>query len=42
MTDLPHESRSALQPGPLDNWAVAIATALVALIALGVLPHVVG
>jgi hypothetical protein len=39
MTDLPHERQSVLQPGALDNWAVAIATALVALIVLGVLPH---
>ena len=33
MTDFPHERRSVLQPSALDNWAVAIATALVALIA---------
>jgi hypothetical protein len=39
MTDLPHERRSDLPPGSLDNWAVAIATALVALIVLGILPH---
>ena len=39
MTDLPHERRSVLQPSALDNWAVAIATALVAPTALGVLPH---
>jgi len=39
MTDFPHESRSVPQRGALDNWAVAIATALVALIVLGVLPH---
>ncbi|HEY6859473.1 MAG TPA: hypothetical protein VI358_06775 [Pseudolabrys sp.] len=39
MTDFPHERRSVLQPSAFDNWAVAIATALVALIVLGVLPH---
>jgi hypothetical protein len=42
MTDLPHERRSALAPTWLDNWAVAIATALVVLIVLGVLPHLAG
>jgi hypothetical protein len=39
MTDFPHERRSVLQPSALDNWTVAIATALVALIVLGVLPR---
>ena len=39
MTDFPHDRRSILQPSALDNRAVAIATALVALIVLGVLPH---
>lgn len=42
MTDLPHERRSAMAPTTLDNWAVAIATALVAFIVLGVLPHLAG
>ena len=42
MTDLPHERRSLLQSGALDSWAVAIATALVTLIVLGVLPRLVG
>jgi hypothetical protein len=44
MTDFPHDGRhrSVLHPSALDNWAVAIATALVALIVLGVLPHVAG
>ncbi|HEY6022748.1 MAG TPA: hypothetical protein VIV34_01065 [Pseudolabrys sp.] len=39
MTDLPHGRRSVLEPNALDGWALAIATALVALIVLGVLPH---
>ncbi|MGB8895706.1 MAG: hypothetical protein WCD13_15585 [Pseudolabrys sp.] len=39
MTDFPHKRRSVLQPSALDNCAVAIATALVVLILLGVLPH---
>jgi hypothetical protein len=43
MTDFSHdERRSVLHPSALDNWAVAIATALVALIVLGVLPHLAG
>jgi len=42
MSDFPHERRSVLTPTRLDNWAVAIATALVALIVLGVLPHLAG
>jgi hypothetical protein len=42
MTDLSHERRSVLERTALDNWAVAIATALVALIVLGILPHLAG
>ena len=42
MTDLPHTRRRLLQSRALDNWALAIATALVALIVLGVLPRLVG
>ena len=42
MTDFPHERRSAVAPTALDSWVVAIATALVALIVLGVLPHLAG
>jgi hypothetical protein len=42
MTDFPHERRSAVAPTAPDNWALAIATALVALIVLGVLPHLAG
>jgi hypothetical protein len=43
MTDFPHDRRrGALEPTALDTWAVAIATALVALIVLGVLPHLAG
>ena len=37
MTDVPHES----DRGPdLESWALALATALVALAAVGLLPHV--
>jgi hypothetical protein len=39
MTHLPHARRSVSQLSAVDNWALAIATALVALIVLGVLPH---
>ena len=42
MTDFSRERRSVLEPTALDNWAVAIATALIALIVLGVLPHLTG
>jgi len=43
MTDFPHdERRRVLHPSALDNWAVAFATALVALIVLGILPHLAG
>ncbi len=38
MTDLPH----ALAPPELTSWLAAFATALIALVAIGVLPHVVG
>jgi hypothetical protein len=37
MTDFPHKPEHA--PG-LEAWALALATALVALIAVGVVPHV--
>jgi hypothetical protein len=39
MTDLSQERRSVLEATAFDSWAVAIATALVVLIVLGVLPH---
>jgi hypothetical protein len=41
MTDLPHEPH-ALAPPSLTSWLAAVATALLALITIGVLPHVVG
>jgi hypothetical protein len=41
MTDLPHEPHG-LAPPELTSWLAAFATALLALIAIGVLPHVVG
>ena len=41
MTDFPHDERGGA-PSALDNWALAIATAFVALIILGVLPHLAG
>lgn len=41
MTDLPHEPH-ALAPPSLTTWLAALATALTALLAIGVLPHVWG
>ena len=40
MIDFPHEPQRLLVRFSLDNWAVAIATALVVLIIAGVLPRV--
>jgi hypothetical protein len=40
MTDLTRDPQRFLARFSLDTWAVAIATALVALIVLGVLPHI--
>jgi hypothetical protein len=37
MTDFPHEPERV---SALEAWALALATALVALIAVGVVPHV--
>jgi hypothetical protein len=42
MIDIPRERRSVLQPNAFDNWAVAIAIALVVLVVLGILPRLVG
>ncbi len=39
MTDLPHEPH-ALAPPSLASWLTAFATALVALLAIGVLLHI--
>ena len=41
MTDLPHEL-NGLEPPGVANWLAAFGTALVALIAIGILPHVWG
>ncbi len=41
MTDLPHEPHG-LAPPELTSWLAAFATALIALIAIGVLPRVWG
>jgi len=41
MTDLPHEPHG-LAPPELTSWLAALATALLALIVIGVLPHVWG
>jgi hypothetical protein len=41
MTDLPHEPHG-LAPPELTSWLAAFATALLALLAIGVLPHVWG
>lgn len=40
MTDFPHEPQRLLARVSLEDWAVAIVSALLALILLGVLPHV--
>ncbi len=37
MTDFPHEPERVSR---LEAWALALATALVALIAVGIVPHV--
>jgi hypothetical protein len=41
MTDLPHEPHG-LSPPTLENWLIAFGTALIALIAIGVLPRIWG
>jgi len=41
MTDLPHEPHG-LAPPTLENWLIAFGTALVALIAIGILPRIWG
>lgn len=40
MTDFPHHTQRLLTRLPLDGWAAAIITALLAFILLGVLPHI--
>jgi hypothetical protein len=40
MSDFPHEQQRVLTRVSADEWAAAIATALLALILLGVLPRV--
>lgn len=40
MTDFPHDPQRLLTRLSLDDWAVAIATALLALILLGILPRI--
>lgn len=40
MSDLPHQPQRFLSSLSLDGWAAAIATALVVLIVLGILPRV--
>jgi hypothetical protein len=37
MSDFPHEPERV---SALETWALALATALVALIAIGIVPHV--
>ena len=41
MTDLPHEL-NGLEPPGVANWLAAFGTALVALITIGILPHIWG
>jgi hypothetical protein len=38
MTDFPHDSPRLAPHHPLEDWLLAIATALAALLVLGVLP----
>jgi hypothetical protein len=40
MSDFPHEQPRILAQASADDWAAAIATALLALILLGLLPRV--
>jgi hypothetical protein len=40
MTDHTHDTQRFLARFSLDSWALAIASALVVLIVLGVLPHI--
>jgi hypothetical protein len=40
VTDFPHHPQRPLARLSLDGWAVAIATALLALILLGILPRI--
>ena len=40
MTDFPHEPHGLWPQQSLESWLIAIASALVALIAIGVLPRV--
>jgi len=42
MTDFPHEPHGLWPQQSLESWLIAIASALVALIAIGVLPRVLG
>ena len=41
MTDLPHEL-NGLEPPAIADWLTAFGTALIALIAIGILPQVLG
>ena len=39
MTDFPHDQRSVLAQISPEDWLVAVATALIAFVLLGVLPR---
>jgi hypothetical protein len=39
MTDFPHERRRLFGQAALENWLVAVITALLAFIFLGIVPH---
>ena len=41
MTDLPHEL-NGLEPPAIADWLTAFGTALIALIAIGILPQMLG
>ena len=40
MTDFPRDERRVLAPTVAQDWLIALATALIALMLLGVLPRV--
>ncbi len=42
MTDFPHDPQRLPARLSLDDWAIAIATALLAIILLGILPRIHG
>ena len=39
MSDFPRDERRVLAPTAPEDWLIALATALIAFVLLGVLPH---